>query len=53
MYYPVNYGYVEGIMSSDGEEQWIVVPEYVSFTKDEIREQIHFQEQYFDSEILM
>lgn len=84
MYYPINYGYVEGIMAPDGEEQdayilgvdeavekftgtviavvhrnddveekWVVVPEGMTFTKEEIREQIHFQEQYFDSEIVM
>ena len=82
MYYPINYGYVEGIMAPDGEEQdayilgvdeaiekftgkiiaivhrnddveekWVVAPEGMTFTKEEIREQIHFQEQYFDSEI--
>nr|WP_242960066.1 inorganic pyrophosphatase [Drancourtella sp. An12] len=84
MYYPINYGYVEGIMSPDGEEQdayilgvdgaidkftgkiiavvhrkddaeekWVVVPENMAFTKEEIRQQIYFQEQYFDSEIVM
>lgn len=84
MYYPVNYGYVEGVMAADGEEQdayilgvdeavekftgeiiaivhrrddveekWIVAPKGMSFTEKEIREQIQFQEQYFDSEILM
>ena len=84
MYYPVNYGYVEGIIAPDGEEQdayilgvnepvdkftgkiiaivhrkndievkWIVVPEKVIFSKEEIKQQIHFQEQYFDSEIVM
>lgn len=84
MYYPVNYGYVEGIMAPDGEEQdayilgvdkkvdkftgriiaivhrnddveekWIVVPEGISYTKEEIEEKIHFQEQYFDSYIVM
>lgn len=84
MYYPINYGYVEGIMALDGEEQdvyilgvdeaidkftgkiiaivhrnddveekWVVAPEGMTFTKEEIREQIHFQEQYFDSEIVM
>lgn len=84
MYYPINYGYVEGIMAPDGEEQdvyilgvneaienftgtiiavvhrnddveekWVVAPEGMSFTKEEIMEQIHFQEQYFDSEIVM
>lgn len=84
MYYPVNYGYVKGIMAADGEEQdayilgvnealneftgkiiaivhrhndvedkWVVAPEDSSFTKEEIWEQIRFQEQYFDSEIVM
>lgn len=84
MYYPINYGYVEGIMAADGEEQdayilgvdeavekftgkiiaivhrhddieekWVVAPEGLTFTKEEIREQLHFQEQYFDSEIVM
>lgn len=84
MYYPINYGYVEGIMAPDGEEQdayilgvdeaiekftgkiiaivhrnddveekWVVAPEGMAFTKKEICEQIHFQEQYFDSEIVM
>ena len=84
MYYPINYGYVEGVMATDGEEQdayilgvdeavekftgkiiavvhrnddveekWIVAPEGMNFTKEEIREQIHFQEQYFDSKIMM
>ena len=84
MYYPINYGYIEGVMAPDGEEQdayilgvnepvkkftgkiiaivyrkddieekWVVVPDGVTFSKEEIRRQIHFQEQYFDSEIVM
>ena len=84
MYYPINYGYIEGVMAPDGEEQdayilgvnepvgkftgkiiaivyrkddieekWVVVPDEVTFSKEEIRRQIHFQEQYFDSEIVM
>jgi inorganic pyrophosphatase len=84
MYYPVNYGYVAGIIAPDGEEQdayilgvdkpvekftgkiiaivhryddveekWVVCPEYRSFTKDEIIEQIRFQEQYYQSEVIM
>lgn len=84
MYYPVNYGYVEGIIAPDGEEQdvyvlgvkepvkefvgkiiaiihryddieekWVVAPDDTSFTKDEIMEQVRFQEQYFKSEIRM
>ena len=84
MYYPINYGYIEGIIAPDGEEQdayilgvnepvkefvgriiaiihrfddveekWVVVPEVVSFTKDEIMKQVEFQEKYFKSEIRM
>lgn len=84
MYYLINYGYIEGVMAPDGEEQdayilgvnepvdkftgkiiaivqrkndieekWVVVPEGVIFSKDEISQQIHFQEQYFKSEIVM
>ena len=80
--YTVNYGYVEGIIGGDGEEQdadilgvdrpvesftgkiiavvhrsnddedkWVVAPEGVVFTKDEIIGQIYFQERYFDFEI--
>lgn len=84
MYYPVNYGYVEGIIAPDGEEQdvyvlgvdypvekftgriiavirrsddveekWVAASESVTFTKEEIWEQVKFQEQYFQSEIIM
>ena len=84
MIYPVNYGYVAGIMAPDGEEQdayilgvrqpveqftgkiiavvrraddveekWVICPPDQTFTKQEIAELIRFQEQYFQSEILM
>ncbi len=84
LWYPVNYGYVEGVMAPDNEEQdvyilgvdravekfegkiiavvhrhddveekWVAAPEWMTFTKEEIKEQIHFQEQYFKSEIQM
>ena len=84
MYYPVNYGYIYGIIAPDGEEQdayvlgvdeplqeftgvviaiihrfddveekWVVAPEGVMFSKEEIWEQVKFQEQYFQSEIWM
>lgn len=84
IYYPINYGYVEGITAPDGEEQdayilgvdealkvftgkiiaiihrfddveekWVVVPENMSFSEDEIKERVRFQEQYFDSQIRM
>ena len=82
MYYPINYGYIDGIMAPDGEEQdayilgvdkpvdeftgkiiaiihryndveekWVVAPEGQTFTVDEIKAQVAFQEQYFNFEI--
>lgn len=82
MCYPVNYGYIEGIIAPDGEEQdayiigvnkpikeftgiviavihryddieekWVVAPENTSFTIEEIKKQVAFQEQYFHFEI--
>ena len=84
MCYPVNYGYVEGIIAPDGEEQdvyilgvneplkeftgrviavihrfddieekWVAAPENVTFTKEEIMEQVRFQERFFNSEVRM
>lgn len=84
LYYPINYGYIEGIIAPDGEEQdayilgvtrpideftgriiaiihryddteekWVVAPEGQTFSVDEIRAQVAFQEQYFNSEIRM
>ena len=77
--YPINYGYVEGVIAPDGEEQdayvlgvhtavkeftgkviavihrlddiedkWIVAPDGVDFSDEEIVKQVHFQEQYFN-----
>lgn len=82
MYYPINYGYIEGTIAADGEEEdayilgidkpvdeftgriiaiinreddvefkWVVAPEGVTFTEEEIMQQVHFQEQYFKSTI--
>ena len=84
IYYSVNYGYIEGVMAADGEEQdayilgvnepikefsgkiiaiihrfddteekWVVVPEGAFFSKDEIMQQVNFQEQFFRTEIKM
>lgn len=84
MYYPINYGYIEGIMAPDGEEQdayilgveeplkeftgkiiaiihrnddieekWVVAPADMVLSKEEIMKQVHFQEQYFDSKIML
>ena len=82
--YPVNYGYVPGVMAPDGEaqdayilgvgepvavfegsviaivqrlddveEKWVVAPVHCAFTKEEIAQQVAFQEQYFQSEVQM
>lgn len=82
--YPVNYGYIKGIMAPDGEEQdayilgvgtpvevftgkvvavicrkddvedkWVVCLEDMTFTREQIMEQVKFQEQYFESEIVL
>ena len=84
LYYPINYGYIAGIIAPDGDEQdayivgvdkplttytgiviaiitrfddveekWVVAPENCSFTREMIREQVYFQEQYFDTQIQM
>ena len=37
----------------DVEDKWIVAPENMTFTKDEIIKQTDFQEKYFKSEIRM
>lgn len=84
MYYPINYGYIKGIIAPDGaeqeayilgvdepvkeftgriiaiihrsddvEEKWVVAPDGVTFTKEEIMDAVHFQEQYFQSEVVI
>ena len=37
----------------DVEEKWVVVPENMAFTSEEIIAQVAFQEQYFKTEIRM
>ena len=82
--YPVNYGYIKGIIAPDGEEQdayilgvdaplsqftgkviaiihrdddveekWVVAPEGMTFTEEEIRALTFFQERYFRSHITL
>ena len=82
--YPVNYGFIPGVIAPDGEEQdayilgihepvrefegrviailhrlddvedkWVVAPEGMTFSKHEIEQLTHFQEQYFDSEMIV
>ena len=84
IYYSVNYGYIEGIIAPDGEEQdayilgvdiplqtftgeviavihrkddvedkWVVAPEGMTFSQEEIEELTRFQEHYFDSEVII
>lgn len=84
LFYPVNYGYVEGIIAVDDDEQdayilgvnkpikeftgkmiavihrfddveekLVVVPTNASLTKEEIKSQVDFQEQFFKTEIKM
>ncbi len=36
---------------NDNEDKLVAAPEGISFTKDQIAKQIHFQEQYYDTEI--
>lgn len=80
--YPINYGYIPGVLGGDGEEldvfvlgidepieeanvriigvvwrhndvedKLIAAPEGMHFTAEEARAAVHFQEQYYDSEI--
>ena len=84
IYYPVNFGYVEGIIAPDVEEQdvyvlgvdeplkeftgrviavihrfddveekWVVAPDNMTFTREEIMELVIFQERFFESEVRM
>lgn len=84
MMYPVNYGYIQGIIAPDGEEQdayilgatipvnefvgkviaiirrkndveekWVVAPDNINLSSEEIMGQVAFTEKYFDSEIIM
>lgn len=83
MIYPLNYGYVEGVIAGDGAEQdvyvfgtdeplqsfdgkviavyhrlndvedkWIVSLDGADYSDEEILRTIHFQEQYFDGELV-
>ena len=80
--YPINYGYIPGVLGGDDEEldvyllgvnepveeyechiiaiahrhndvedKLIGAPVGLSFTKEEIETAIHFQEQYYDTEV--
>ena len=82
--YPINYGYVPGLIAPDGEEQdayvlgvdeplteftgrliaiihrfddveekWVLAPEGMRFTKEQVQALTHFQEQYYQIEIRM
>ncbi len=34
--------------NDDIEEKWVVAPDGIDFTNEDIAKQVHFQEQYFD-----
>lgn len=84
LYYPINYGYIKGIIAFDGEYQdayvlgvgepvssftgkviaiirrlddvenkWVVCPEDMSFTEEEIARLTEFQERFFKTKIIM
>lgn len=38
---------------NDIEDKWVVAPDRMVFTRDEIANQTHFQEQYFKSKIIL
>ncbi|MBR4451453.1 MAG: inorganic pyrophosphatase [Clostridia bacterium] len=81
--YPINYGYVEGVIAGDGENQdvyvlgtdepiesfegkviaiyhrlndiedkWIVSLDGMNYPDEEILKSIHFQEQFFEGELI-
>ena len=84
IFYPINYGYIKGVIAPDGEEQdayilgvdkpvekftgkiiaiihrlddaedkWVVCPENMTYSKEEIAQQVRFQEQFFKTEIIV
>ena len=84
MIYPVNYGFVEGVLANDGEwqdayvlgidepierfygsiiavihrkndneDKWVVAPSGVCLNREDILKAVHFQEKYFDIELIM
>lgn len=38
---------------NDNEDKWVVAPDGMNFNEDEIRNQLYFQEKYFESTIEM
>ncbi|WP_303887709.1 inorganic pyrophosphatase [Thomasclavelia spiroformis] len=38
---------------NDIENKWVVTPEEMTFTKEQIKKLVEFQEQYFEFEIIM
>ena len=81
--YPINYGFIEGVIAPDGEAQdayvlgvdlpieqftgkviaiihrlndvedkWVVAPENMIFSRDEIEQAVIFQEKFFEYEII-
>lgn len=38
---------------NDMEDKWVAAPSEMKFSEEQIRDLLHFQEQYFESEIIM
>lgn len=84
IFYTINYGYIEGVIANDGEEQdayiigvnipiqeltgkiiaiihrfddvedkWVVAPANMSFTREQIKVLVNFQEKFFNIEVIM
>lgn len=39
------------IGEDDTEEKWVIAPDGINFTKEEIASKVHFQEKYFNYSI--
>ena len=84
LYYPINYGYVDGVIAPDGEEQdayilgvneplnefcgrviavihrlndvedkWVVAPDGLEYSAEDIEKAVDFQEKYFEYQIFL
>jgi len=49
--YPINYGYIHGVLAPDGDWQDAYV--LGGYLDEKIEAMVHFQEQFFDSKIYM
>ena len=49
--YPLNYGYLPGTLSGDGEGKLVVAREAGRYSAEQIRAPTEFQERFFKSEL--